>query len=134
MARKGKMHKSNSQKQQFLAYSTENRQEQNKVRALARHVKANVNDELATASLKRIKSSGQTWKRNININSNFEPKRTQLEAELVRKTSTGATMLDDNGITVQKRLPVERRARFVSNMTLAFNKAGITNGRLYRAM
>ena len=134
MARKGKMHKSNSQKQQFLAYSTENRQEQNKIRALARHVKANVNDELATASLKRIKSSGQTWKRNININSNFEPKRTQLEAELVRKTSTGATMLDDNGITVQKRLPVERRARFVSNMTLAFNKAGITNGRLYRAM
>jgi len=134
MARKGKQHKSESQKQQFLAYNAENRQEKNKIRALARHVKANDNDELAASNLKRIKPSGQTWKRNSNKNTSFEPKYSQLEAKLLRMNTTGAIMTNDEGRSIPKPIPVGRRDKFISSMTLAFNKAGITYGRIYRAM
>ena len=129
-----KQKRSKSQVQQFLAYQAENRHEKNKIRALARHVKANDKDEEAAHSLMKLKADGTTWKRKININSNFEPKRTQLEAELFRKSTTGATMVDDSGNTVPKIVPVERRGRVVTSMTLAFNKIGIKDGRIYRAM
>ena len=134
MARKGKQHRSESQKQQFLAYNAEGRQEKNKIRSLARHVKGNPNDVSAASNLKRVKASGQTWKRNINRTSNFEPKRTQLQAELIRKTSTGATMRNEDGTLVNKPVPFYKRGRYTTLMTEAFNKIGITDGRIYRAM
>ena len=134
MAKKGKMHRSNSQKQQFLAYGAEFRQEKNKIRDLERHVNSHENDELAQANLKRIKSGGGDYKRTTNSHSNFEPKRTQLEAKLVRANTTGAVMKDASGALIAKPLPRGRKEKFTSNMTLAFNEAGIKNGRFYRAL
>ena len=134
MARKGKMHRSASQKQQFLAYEAENRQEKNKLSRLEKHVKSNPEDENAANSLKRILGTGLTYKRGTSRGSNFEPKRTQLEARLVRANTTGAVMRDSNDKLVPKALPPTPRGRFISNMTVAFNEAGIKNGRFYRAL
>lgn len=132
--RKGKKHRSVSQKQQFLAYSAENRQETNKIAKMASHVKRNPNDEKAVKNLERVRSVGQTWKRTVNRASNFVPERTQLEAAAIRATSTGAVMLDGDGKSIQKNLPRIRRGKFVTLMARRFKELGIEDGRFYRAL
>ena len=134
MARKGKKHRSASQKQQFLAYQAENRQEKNKMIRLERHIRGHSEDLSAQKQHERIKSVGQTYRRTTNSHSNFEPKRTQLEAQLVRANTTGAITTDASGKVIAKALPQIRRGKFISNMTIAFNEAGIKNGRFYRAL
>ncbi|MCP4437511.1 MAG: hypothetical protein GY810_00925 [Aureispira sp.] len=125
MAKKGKKHQSVSQKQQFLSYKAENRQERNKICAIERHVKEHPEDCLAVDNLKRIKSVGQTWKRRVNRNSTFVPKRTRDQAKIHRANTTGAVTLNAEGKKVPKPYPLNKRNKKSTALEVAFNISGV---------
>lgn len=137
MAKNSKKKPGLSKKAAYTAYSGENRQEKNKIKKMLRHVKNNKNDEKAALDFKRVKATGNTYKRRdnrsaVHKNSGLDNKLTAMAD---RRMKIGAVTVNVKGEVVQKPIPKKKHTRRTTSMELAFNRLGITRrARFSRAL
>lgn len=100
--------KSNRGKGSFAVYKSETRSVKNKVRAIARHVKQNPNDEMAKAALKAAPNSKSARFGYKSEGTKVEGRMTRLDAMLAKQVRKADNVLktvkDKNALVLGSRL------------------------------